>query len=116
MRSIKSVLEKRRQSLRRAIDSTLDSTRDGGGDVDVSKDPMGAAAVTHDREIAVAVADRRARELQLVTSALESIEAGGYGTCRTCGSTIPSARLKVIPFATRCVPCQAALESAGGTS
>jgi RNA polymerase-binding protein DksA len=111
MRSIKAALEKRRRSLRNAIDATLDSTREGSTDVEMSKDPLGAAALTHDREIAVAVAERRAHELRLVTRALESIEAGGYGICRACGATIPVARLKVIPFASRCVACQAALES-----
>ena len=54
--------------------------------------------------------DRRARELKEVTQALEAIEAGRYGTCRDCGGAIAPARLKVMPFATRCVACQAQAE------
>jgi RNA polymerase-binding protein DksA len=110
MPSIKSLLEKRRRSLRDAIDATLDSTRDENADLEMSKDPLGSAALMHDREVAVAVVERRARELKLVTSALENMDTGGYGICRTCGEAIPAARLKVIPFAIRCVACQSALE------
>ena len=47
-----------------------------------------------------------------VPSMLEDIEAGRYGVCRECGEAIAEARLKVLPFATRCVACQASLEGA----
>jgi DnaK suppressor protein len=112
MPSIKSVLEMRRRALRNAIHATLDSTRDENADLEMSKDPLGTAGLTHDREIAAAVVERRVLELKQVTRALENIESGRHGICRTCGEPIPSARLKVIPFAIRCVACQAALESA----
>jgi DnaK suppressor protein len=42
--------------------------------------------------------------------ALEDINAGRYGICRECGEPIAKARLKVMPFATRCVACQARQE------
>jgi phage/conjugal plasmid C-4 type zinc finger TraR family protein len=32
------------------------------------------------------------------------------GTCVDCGSEIPQARLKAVPFASRCVSCQEAVE------
>lgn len=51
--------------------------------------------------------DRRARELAQIDRALEDLEAGRYGTCRDCEEPISEKRLKVMPFATRCVACQA---------
>ena len=54
--------------------------------------------------------DRRARQLEEVNRALEDVNAGRYGICRECGEAIAKARLKVMPFATRCVACQARLE------
>jgi DnaK suppressor protein len=110
MRSIKGELESKRHALSSAIHESMDSTRDAEQRRDMSKDPYGSASLTHDDEIAVAMVDRRARELEEVDRALEDIEAGRYGVCRDCGEAIAPARLKVMPFAVRCVPCQASLE------
>jgi len=111
MRSIKRELERKRSALTEAIHSSMDSTREADHFRELAKDPYGSASLTHDEEIAAAVVDRRARELQQVNSALEDIEAGRYGVCRDCGSEIAEARLRVLPFATRCVACQAELET-----
>jgi DnaK suppressor protein len=109
MRSIKRDLEEQRSALKNSIKSTGDD-RDADHGREVFKDPYGAASLTHDAEIAFAVADHRARQLKAVTQALEDINAGRYGICRECGEPIAKARLKVMPFATRCVACQARLE------
>jgi DnaK suppressor protein len=112
MRSIKGELELKRNALSSAIQEGMGSTRDSELRRDMSKDPYGSATLTHDDEVAVIMVDRRARELQEVDRALEDIEAGRYGVCRECGEAIAPARLKVMPFATRCVACQASLEIA----
>jgi len=109
MRSIRLELEEQRSTLSSAIKST-GVARDADHGREIAKDPYGSASLTHDDEIAFAVADRRARQLQEVTRALEDINAGRYGICRECGERIAKARLKVMPFATRCVACQARLE------
>ena len=111
MRSIKGELELKRNALRGAIAETIDSTRDGDLRRDMFKDPYGSASLTHDDEVAVTMVDRRARELEEVNRALEDIEAGRYGVCHECGEAIAEGRLKVMPFATRCVACQASLET-----
>jgi DnaK suppressor protein len=112
MRSIKGELELKRDALSNAIQESMDSTRDADQRRDVNKDPYGSASLTHDDEVTAAVVDRRARQLEEVNRALEDIDAGRYGVCRECGNEIPPARLKVMPFATRCVACQASLETA----
>jgi DnaK suppressor protein len=112
MRSIKRDLEEQRSALSSSIKS-MGSDRDSDRGREIVKDPYGSASLTHDDEIAFAVADHRARQLAEVTRALEDINAGRYGICRECGEAIAKARLKVMPFATRCVACQAQSEGLG---
>jgi len=104
MRSIKHDLEEQRSALNRSIKSL--GARDAEQGREIVKDPYGAASITHDDEVTAAVADRRAQQLRQVAAALEDINAGRYGICRECDEPIAKARLKVMPFATRCVPCQ----------
>jgi RNA polymerase-binding protein DksA len=110
MGTIKGDLERKRNALSSAIQESMDSTRDADQRRDMFKDPYGSASLTHDDEVAAAVVERRARELDEVNRALEDIDAGRYGVCRDCGQAIAEARLKVLPFAIRCVACQASLE------
>ena len=49
-----------------------------------------------------------------VERALEKIEEGTYGACDDCGEAIPLARLRALPWATRCVRCQEKHEDRGG--
>jgi len=49
--------------------------------------------------------DGAREELQQVDDALARMDAGTYGICASCGRSIPVARLRVRPFAERCVPC-----------
>ncbi len=51
-------------------------------------------------------------ELERIEKAITRIEAGSYGKCEVCEKTIPMARLKAIPWATRCINCQSRAESA----
>jgi DnaK suppressor protein len=111
MGSIKGELESKRNALSSAIHESMDSTRDDDQRRDMFKDPYGSASLTHDDEVAATMMDRRARQLEEVDRALEDIEAGRYGVCRECGEPIAAGRLKVMPFATRCVACQASLEA-----
>lgn len=110
MRSIKRDLEDKRNALSSAISSSMGSSRDQEARREIFKDPYGTASLTHDDEVVAAMVDRRARQLQEVNRALEDVNAGRYGICRECGEAIAKARLKVMPFATRCVACQARLE------
>ena len=42
-----------------------------------------------------------------IDHALDRIEAGTYGHCIACGTTIPAERLRAVPWAALCVPCSA---------
>ena len=56
----------------------------------------------------------RSREVRdQVDVAERRLVAGHYGVCTDCEAPIPSARLRVLPFALRCLPCQEYFESRG---
>jgi RNA polymerase-binding transcription factor DksA len=41
-----------------------------------------------------------------IDGAIRRLAVGAYGQCEDCGAAIPRGRLKTIPYARRCVPCQ----------
>ena len=51
-------------------------------------------------------------ELERIERAISRIEEGIYGQCDVCGKSIPMARLKAIPWATKCISCQSRFEGA----
>lgn len=44
--------------------------------------------------------------LALIDEALEAINAGTYGMCKSCGKEISQERLEVIPYAAQCLHCK----------
>jgi len=114
MRSIRQELEAKRDALTSAISSSTRATREGDHRREIVKDPLGMASLTHDDEVVAAVVDTRARQLEEIDRALADMDAGRYGICRECSEEIAKARLKILPFATRCVACQARLEQGLG--
>jgi len=48
--------------------------------------------------------------LTLVENALQRLSNGSYGLCRQCRREIPPARLEALPWADRCVRCEALAE------
>jgi DnaK suppressor protein len=110
MDTMKQELERKRRTLSEAIRTAREATERGDLLREMSKDPYGSASLIHDDEVVADMAARRMRELQAVNRALEDIDAGRYGVCQECGEPIAKARLKAMPFATRCVNCQAAQE------
>ncbi|HKB08824.1 MAG TPA: TraR/DksA family transcriptional regulator [Candidatus Polarisedimenticolia bacterium] len=53
------------------------------------------------------------RTLRQIDAALARLRAGRYGFCSSCSDPIPLARLRALPFATLCVPCQERREKGG---
>lgn len=65
-----------------------------------------------ERELDLARSDRATVSLGELSRALARMADGQYGLCSDCGTEIPFDRLKVEPWAERCVPCQSAVEKA----
>lgn len=53
---------------------------------------------------------RRQLALQRIDSALQRIEAGGYGDCAVCGEPIMAERLEADPGALLCIGCASKAE------
>ncbi len=59
-----------------------------------------------DRELDMALNDREVAELGAVSAALRRLQEGRYGQCADCGEAIAFDRLKVEPWALRCLACE----------
>jgi DnaK suppressor protein len=70
-----------------------------GDEMDVAR--ASAAVDTHANLI-----DRAEGRLRLIDEALARVGNGTYGICADCGDEIGLERLKVLPFAVRCVDCE----------
>ncbi len=66
-----------------------------------------------EREMDMATVDNELQELSAVKQALNRLKDGVFGACSACDGDIPFDRLKIEPWALRCVRCQAAFEQAG---
>jgi len=56
-------------------------------------------------EVLESLGNTSEQELFMINDAMKRIEAGNYFSCSICGENIPTARLELLPFTTRCVNC-----------
>jgi RNA polymerase-binding protein DksA len=110
MEEIRDDLQRKRRALEIMIETAKGQGRGETERSEITKDPYGTASLTHDDEMVADVAARRKRDLQRIDRALADLDAGRYGKCEDCDEPIAPKRLKALPFATRCVACQAATE------
>jgi len=74
--------------------------------VQAEPDDEGDAAIqNYSTDWAAAALDRARRTLREVEAALARINAGNYGVCGVCETSIPKARLEALPWARLCVNC-----------
>ena len=64
------------------------------------------AQLTHDEYVSLQFNSLDYGQLRLVEEALDRLEAGDYGICLACDEPIPEKRLRALPWARYCVPCQ----------
>jgi DnaK suppressor protein len=65
------------------------------------------------REIGYATRELLVDRVNRLSSALDRLEGGEYGTCAECGEAIAPARLRVMPEVETCVRCQDRIERYG---
>ncbi len=68
------------------------------------------AIQSFDRQLVMELGEKELKKLRLVEKAIAKINDGQYGICPECGELISEKRLMVVPFASHCVDCLAALE------
>jgi len=112
--------------MRRAIDDTtlrhhLRAVLEGNVEVarhrlrvDHHSDPVDEAQWSEGASVAAEELDLAWRFRRDARVALDRLLEGSYGLCRTCGKDISDARLSALPWATRCIRCEALSESASG--
>lgn len=108
---LEAELQQRQRALRRQLDEHLHGqTRVERAAERLAQDGDDAPQRAPELEIAAVLTDREQRELDAVAAALQRLARGEYGRCSDCGDDIPFDRLKVEPWAERCVPCATARE------
>jgi DnaK suppressor protein len=73
---------------------------------DDEHDPEGATLAFEREQIAALLIQATGR-LNALDAALARVQAGTYGICVSCGTTIPTGRLRARPEATTCIRCAA---------
>ncbi len=97
-------LAEKRDVLARRVRKILVEDRDAPiGDVG---DVADVASGAFEKELLYELNDNERQMLEQIEYALKKIDHGTYGTCQICGKPIPATRLKAMPVARLCVPCQ----------
>jgi DnaK suppressor protein len=78
--------------------------------IETSADQMDEVQYASERELAIRNADKDSALLRQVRSALQRIRDGSFGTCIDCEWAISPKRLAAVPWASRCIECQNAVE------
>ncbi len=103
-------------AMRQALLAQIAEQRAGSvGRAEVAADHFGhpedsGAQLASERELEFALGERELAELSAIDAALARLNAGTYGECTDCGTTIAPARLAATPEAPRCIRCQEKVE------
>jgi DnaK suppressor protein len=81
--------------------------------IEKSADQMDEIQSASERELEIRNVDRDSALLREVKAALRRIEDGSFGVCAECDWAINPRRLAAVPWASRCIECQEAADSAG---
>lgn len=100
--------------LRLSEDTLSSSQRDSSGDLSgYSLHMADVGTDTFQRDVQLGLVSRDHEMLHKIDEALQMIQDGTYGKCQKCGKPIKQSRLKAVPFAKMCVPCQENEEALG---
>lgn len=106
------LLLKKKQELTKGIehianDALKTSQRDATGDLSAYSLHMAdVASDNYDREFQLGLADNEQKLLNRINAAIDKIDDSTFGNCELCEKKIAKTRLKVVPYAEMCVPCQ----------
>lgn len=107
VKEIERFLRHRRTELKESVRNV---TRQCASEASRPADSAVWAAQSLDDEIRLTLMDRASRQLLQIEAALERLGQQEYGICHDCEQFIGLARLRAMPFAQRCQPCQSRAE------
>jgi DnaK suppressor protein len=106
---LKTMLEARRRAIEAQVQQKIRSFRDSES-TDATRSPTDLSDDPAQEDIDFALVQMQAQTLDRIDRALSRLKAGEYGICDECEEEIPEARLRALPFATRCRNCQESAE------
>jgi DnaK suppressor protein len=92
------------ESLQAEADSLTQDREPGDVQFDEESGEGDTLAVERERDLTLSAQARDA--VEQIDLALAKMDAGTYGLCESCGSTIPEERLEALPHAALCVTCK----------
>jgi DnaK suppressor protein len=108
---LRRILQSRRAELAHEVQGRIRDVRSEGlGDRDVL-DAAESSEIDIQDDIGFALIQLKAETLNRIETALRRIEEGDYGDCFECGGEIAEAGLRALPFAVRCLDCEAVREA-----
>ena len=107
--ALRKILLDRRQEVLKEIEELIGHrlSDDAQNRVDSVPDIGDQALLDSERGRDISILEMRNRMRQNIDEALIRLDEGAYGICSDCGVEISEKRLKAVPFARRCVACQA---------
>jgi DnaK suppressor protein len=108
---LRAQLEDRRRQLTAGVTDLMRDVRTRSENARVADGQDGVDA-EHRDDLDLALLQMRGETLARIDAALRRLEAGTYGICGDCEQPIAAERLRALPFAARCRPCEEAREAA----
>ena len=108
IKRVQKILLERRAELQKRVQTITDDVRHTSGPL--SSDFAEQAVEREGEEVLDALGEAGRIELRQISRALSRIETGDYGVCVSCGESIPTSRLEVLPFSDQCIICAEAGE------
>ena len=100
LQSLRDELESRKAELNERLGRIKANVRRG-----YHADSKERAKEREDAEVVDALGNETRREIALISTALQRMDAGEFEICAECGNPIGEERLKAQPFATVCIDC-----------
>jgi DnaK suppressor protein len=100
---LKSMLEDRRREIQdklRSLRQTLPA------ELAEVKDTEEKSVHDFVQDVEMALMEMKSATLAKIDEAMRRLENGSYGVCTECATELSEARLKALPFAAMCRPCQ----------
>lgn len=104
---IRQTLEAERTAL---LESAMEPSTEGGTNLPINPDHGDLARIYDARQRRISLSSLAQEKLDLIERALKRLDDGTYGKCVKCGKDIHPERLQALPYAEKCVSCQAKQE------
>ena len=106
MEELRMMLLDRRSGILKSFNEEIAATLENESKQVVVGDAADLAQGASENELSFRLAEVESRELGQIDKALAKINEGTYGVCEKCNEPISSARMKALPFASKCIRCQ----------